>query len=137
MKVPKNWLNWINCADAVQCNFFEFSKLSNKKLYSSAKIKNFVRSILRTGSQVLLVTNGKENGYVFQFGKKGVKLNRSTVPKIKKVRDLTGCGDVFSSAFLLSYLKSKDPVLSANFANTVATHKCQFSGIEGLSELPS
>jgi sugar/nucleoside kinase (ribokinase family) len=135
VKVPKNWLNWISCADVVQCNFFEFSKLSNKKLDSSAKIKNFAQSIFRSGPQVLLVTNGKEDGYIIQPGKKGVKSNRSIVPKIKKVKDLTGCGDVFSAAFMLSYLKLKDPMLSANFANTVATHKCRFSGIESLSKL--
>ncbi|MGB2697470.1 MAG: PfkB family carbohydrate kinase [Candidatus Zixiibacteriota bacterium] len=135
VKVPKNWLSFTGCADVVQCNFFEFSKLSNKKMDSSAKIKNFARSILRSGPQVLLVTNGKINGYVIQPGKNGVKVNRSIVPKIKKVKDLTGCGDVFSAAFLLSYLKSKDPVSSANFANSVATYKCRFPGIENLSKL--
>ncbi len=135
VKVPKNWLDWISCADVVQCNFFEFGKLSNKKMDSSAKIKNFARSILRSGPKVLLVTKGKEKGYIFQAGKRSVKLNRSTVPKLKKVKDLTGCGDVFSAAFLLSSLKSKDSLLSANFANSIATYKCRFSGIENLSKL--
>lgn len=137
VKVPKNWKAWTSCADIVQCNFFEFSKLSNRKFSSAAQIKNYARSILLSGPRVFLVTNGKENGYVFQPGKKGVRFNRSIVPKIRKVKDLTGCGDVFSAGFLISYLRPKDPVSSANFANSVATHKCSFSGIERLSELLS
>ncbi len=135
VKVPKNWLRWLSYADVVQCNFFEFSKLLNKNMSSFAQIKSFARLILLSGPRILLVTNGKENGYVFQPGVKGVKFNRSIVLKLKKVKDLTGCGDIFSAAFLLSYLKSKDPVSSANFANSIATFKCRFSGIENLSKL--
>jgi len=135
VKVPKNWLSFISCADVVQCNFFEFGKLSNKKMYASAKIKNLTRSILRSGPQVLLVTKGKEKGYIFQAGKRGIKCNRTFVPRLEKLKDPTGCGDVFSAGFIVSYLNSRDPVSSANFANTVATCKCKFSQIENLSAL--
>jgi sugar/nucleoside kinase (ribokinase family) len=135
VKVPKNWSNWIGCADVVQCNLFEFSKLSKREFSSAAQIKNYARSILLLGPRVFLVTNGKENGHVFQPGRKGLKFNRSVVPRIRKVKDLTGCGDVFSAGFLISYLGSKNPVSSANFANSVATYKCGFSGIEKLSRL--
>jgi len=137
VKVPGNWKAWISCADIVQCNFSELEELSGRKLARFGQIKSFARSLLASRIKTLLVTKGEEKGYVFQAGKKGIKFNRSIVPKIKKVKDLTGCGDVFSAGFLISYSRSKDPVLSANFANSVATNKCRFLGIERLSELLS
>jgi sugar/nucleoside kinase (ribokinase family) len=137
VKVPKNWRSLVSCANIVQCNFAEFSELSNKKVGSFAQIKNFAQSFFLSGPRILLVTKGKDNGYIFQVGERGIKANRTFVPRLEKVTDLTGCGDVFSAAFLISYLKSNDPLLSANFANSVATYKCRFSGIEKLSELPT
>jgi len=135
VKVPKNWRDWIGCADIVQCNFAEFCQLSRRKLVKFAEIKSFARSIILSGPEILLVTAGREKGYIFQTGKRGIRFNRSQVPPLKKIRDLTGCGDVFSAAFLISYLRSQDPVLSASFANKVATYKCTFLGTENLSML--
>lgn len=135
VKVPKNWKAWTSCANIVQCNFSELGELSGRKLAKFAQIKCFAGSVLASGTQILLVTKGGEKGYVFQGGKKGIKFNRSIVPRLERVKDPTGCGDVFSAGFLISYLRSQDPVSSANFANSVATHKCRFSGIDKLSKL--
>ncbi len=135
VKVPENWQEWIGCADILQCNHAELNALSNKKTDSFARVKSFARQILLSGPQVFLVTKGKESGYVFQVGKKGIKSNRTLVPRPGKIKDLTGCGDVFSAGFIISYLESKDPVLSAEFANSAASHKCRFSGVEILSKL--
>jgi sugar/nucleoside kinase (ribokinase family) len=135
VRVPENWQEWVSCTDIVQCNFTEFSELSNKKVGSFARIKDFAGLILQSGPKILLVTRGKEKGYVFQAGKRGIKSNRTVVPGLEKVKDPTGCGDVFSSGFVISYLKSREPIASANFANSVASYKCRFSQIENLSLL--
>ena len=135
VKVPKNWRGWIGCADIVQCNFAEFCQLSGRMLTKSAEIRNFARSIILSGPEILLVTRGQEKGYVFQAAKRGIKFNRSSVPPFKGIKDPTGCGDVFSAGFLISHLKSNNPLSSANFGNSVATYKCKFLGIESLSML--
>ncbi len=38
-----------------------------------------------------------------------------------KIVDLTGCGDAFAGSFISSFVKTKDPLKSANIANSVAS----------------
>jgi len=56
--------------------------------------------------------------------------------QVRDFADPTGCGDVFSSGFLLSHLRTRDPELSCEFANFLAGMKSRFSGIEGFLKNP-
>jgi sugar/nucleoside kinase (ribokinase family) len=58
-----------------------------------------------------------------------------STPYQKEVKDFTGCGDVFGGSFISSYLKTKNPLKSANIANQVASINATdwyFKGIKGL-----
>ncbi len=46
--------------------------------------------------------------------------------------DPTGCGDVFSAAFVIKYYQSFDPVESAIYASKIASKNAQHKGIEWL-----
>jgi sugar/nucleoside kinase (ribokinase family) len=63
------------------------------------------------------------------------KVRRFEGSRVRKFKDTTGCGDVFSAGFLICYLYTKDLIKSVNFANYVAGEKCRISGVEGMKEL--
>jgi sugar/nucleoside kinase (ribokinase family) len=159
-RASKDWRKWVGQADILQMNFSEFSILAKNRLESSAKIRNFGKYISGLGPKILLVTNGNKMSYCFQKINSVILYRRIGVPRIDKVVDVTGCGDVFSAGFIISYLrlecirlkrvplvnlsasdkkvdapKPEDVVRAFEYANFVASQKCRFSGIEKLKFL--
>ncbi len=132
---PSRWKEWISQADILQLNFLELLTLAKKELKTLKAIKDFGEKILNLGVKFILVTNGEKSGYFISKYKNKAKAQRVKVPKIEKVVDTTGCGDIFSSAFIIYYLKNKEPKKSFEFANFIATQRCRYSGIENLKKL--
>jgi sugar/nucleoside kinase (ribokinase family) len=52
--------------------------------------------------------------------------------RVEHVRDTTGCGDVFGAALHLQYVRTRNLLDAAQFANNVASARTRFIGIEGL-----
>jgi sugar/nucleoside kinase (ribokinase family) len=46
--------------------------------------------------------------------------------------DPTGAGDIFATAFLIALHKSQDPYLSAQFANCIAAHSVEHTGMNSI-----
>lgn len=132
---PYRWKEWISQADILQLNLLELLTLAKKELKTLKEIKDFSEKILNSGVKFILVTNGEKSGYFISKYKNKAKVQRVKVPKIEKVVDTTGCGDIFSSAFIIYYLKNKDHKKSFEFANFIATQRCRYSGIENLKKL--
>jgi hypothetical protein len=131
-KVPALWREYLKTADIVQMNFKEMQVISGSHLKSGADIKVFARTILNLGPEILLVTCGRKGALLYyKKGKKIVSYRASASP-VRDFVDPTGCGDVFSSGFLLAYLRTCDPELSCEFANFLAGMKSRFSGVEGF-----
>ena len=135
LRAPPRWKEWVSQTEILQMNFFEFLTLAKKRLKTLNEIKDFGSEILNLGVRFVLVTRGEKSGYFIYREKNEVGIKRIKVPKIKKVKDTTGCGDVFSAAFILSYLNGKKPQKAFEIANFTATQKCKFSGIENLGKL--
>lgn len=131
---PSRWKEWISQADILQLNLLELLTLAKKELKTLKAIKDFGEKILNSGVKFILVTNGEKSGYFISKYKNKAKVQRVKVPKIEKVVDTTGCGDIFSSAFIIYYLKNKEPKKSFEFANFIATRRCRYSGIENLKK---
>jgi sugar/nucleoside kinase (ribokinase family) len=128
---PVNWREWLKQADVVQVNVPELIELAKRNLRSPQEIKEFGKYILNLGPKTVLVTLGEE-GTLMIFDDKARRFEGS---KVRKFKDATGCGDVFSAGFLICYMHTKNPVKSINFANYVAGEKCKISGVEGMKKL--
>lgn len=64
--------------------------------------------------EMVIITAGKEGSLIYQAGR------LQKIPGVEvKVKDTVGAGDSFSAAFLCSYFKTSDPILSATIANRV------------------
>ncbi|MFH0930915.1 MAG: carbohydrate kinase family protein, partial [Candidatus Zixiibacteriota bacterium] len=136
-KVPVLWKEYLRIADIVQMNFKEMQILSEKNLDSESKIKKFAKEILDLGPEILLVTCGREGVFIYYRKKRELICYRTSSLKLKDAVDPTGCGDVFSSGFVLAYHKTSNAELSSEFANFLAGMKSRFSGIEGFLEFHS
>jgi len=132
-RAPKLWEEYLKTADIVQMNLKEMQVLSGRNLYSKVELRKFAERILSLGPVILLVTRGRGGASVY-YRKKRIISYQTACLKIKDLVDPTGCGDVFSSGFLLAYLKTQDVELSSEFANFLAGMKSRFSGIEGFLE---
>ncbi len=132
---PAGWEEWVSQTDILQLNFIEFLTLAKRKLETLEEIKSFGDKILNLGVQFVLVTGGEKSGYFIKREKNETKLQCIKVPEMEKVKDITGCGDVFSAAFLLSYLKGEKPQNAFETANFIASQKCRYSGIDNLKKL--
>ena len=130
-RAPKNWREWVRQSDIVQMNLPELNELAKRNLKSDQEVWEFGKYILSFGPKAVLVTL-REHGALMFFDN---KVQRSKGWKVRRFKDATGCGDVFSAGFLVSYLVTKDLAKSVNFANRVAAAKCRVSGTEGMKKL--
>jgi sugar/nucleoside kinase (ribokinase family) len=130
-RAPKNWREWVGQADIVQMNLPELNELAKRNLTSDQEIREFGGYILSLGPRAVLITL-REHGAVMFFDN---NVRRFEGWKVRRFKDATGCGDVFSAGFLVSYLVTKDLTKSVDFANRVAAAKCRVSGTEGMKNL--
>jgi sugar/nucleoside kinase (ribokinase family) len=128
---PKNWREWIKQANLVQMSLPEMKELAKRNLKSYQEIKEFGKYILNLGPKAVLVTLGEEGSLLIFDG----KVRRFESLKVRRFKDATGCGDVFSAGFLICYMHTKNLIKSVNFANYVAAAKCKISGVEGMKKL--
>lgn len=129
-KVPDLWREYMKIADIVQMNFKEMQIISGSYLKSENHLKGFAQTILNLGPQILLVTCGRKGAFLYYKKSKRIICYHTSALQVRDFIDPTGCGDVFSSGFLLAYLKTCAPELSCEYANSLAGMKSRFSGIE-------
>ncbi|HEX9916475.1 MAG TPA: PfkB family carbohydrate kinase [candidate division Zixibacteria bacterium] len=133
-KKPKLWKRYIKCADMLQMNWGEFSILSGRKVKNINQIKVWAEKILKLGPKVIIITLGKRGAFMMycKEDKTGYYFSQN---RTDEVMDAVGCGDVFTSAFIISYLQTRNLKSSLDFANKVANFKSTFSGAGNLREL--
>jgi adenosine kinase len=129
-KAPALWREYLKIADIVQMNFKEMQIISGSHLKPENEMKEFARTILNLGPDILLVTCGRKGAMLYYKKEERIICYHSSALQVRDFVDPTGCGDVFSSGFLLAYLKTNDPELSCEYANFLAGMKSRFSGIE-------
>jgi sugar/nucleoside kinase (ribokinase family) len=117
--------------DTVQLNEEEIAGLP---LEPSTEAKT-VGHLLTLSVKGLVVTRGERGVSLFcNQQKKVIRKDIDGVP-VARLRDATGCGDVFGAAFHLQYVKTKDLVSATALANKVAAVKAQMIGIESIQNL--
>lgn len=124
------WEKWLENGDIIQMNFREFKTLFADNI-SVDSLPEYVEIILNVGVKIVVVTLG-EKGVFLGFREKDGSIAFHTIDSIHKETaiDPTGCGDVFSAAFIVKYFGSSDPRQSAMFANKISSQNAQYNGIE-------
>ncbi|UCB52002.1 MAG: carbohydrate kinase family protein [Candidatus Zixiibacteriota bacterium] len=135
LRMPGNWGEYIRQADLVQANVAEWGVLAGKDLTSSADIRDFGVYIMGLGPKALLLTTGREGAIMVYRRGASCRLRKARGIRVRGFRDSTGAGDAFSAGFLASYLRTKNPTLSLDFANRVAVQTCKTSGVEEVAGL--
>jgi sugar/nucleoside kinase (ribokinase family) len=79
------------------------------------------------GTRVLVLTAGWKGATVYHQG----QVRSFPAPQVIE-SDPTGAGDIFATAFLVAFHKTGDPYLSAQFANCVAAHSVERSGLASI-----
>ncbi len=160
----KNWQLWCLCANTVQMNEYEVKSLSKTKrteyevleellINSEKNLKKLFHfkeeessekfDLSKISLEGVIITRGNNgvSGYQKKIknyaGKIFTDLDKHEVRAIENpnIKDTTGCGDVFASAFMLNYSRSKDFIKSLYFANRIASYKTSFEGIQELYKL--
>ncbi len=128
-RAPSHWKKYLAAADIVQMNLREMRILSGRGFRDLPK---FARGILSLGSEIFILTRGREGATVYyKKGRRRISY-RTSLLKVKSFVSPTGCGDFFTSGFILAYLKTGEEKLSAEFANFLAGMKSRFSVIDNF-----
>ncbi|MGA9408691.1 MAG: carbohydrate kinase family protein [Bacteroidota bacterium] len=129
-RAVSEWRRWCFMINSVQMNEEEAAGLTVERYDEEALAKQMLPLMVNA----LCVTRGARGVTVFQQEHK--HLLRKEFPGIPTgSNDPTGCGDVFGSAFLYQYCKTKNFESSAKFANEVASANSAFSGSDEIGRL--
>lgn len=135
LKHRRNWLDWISCATFVQLNLFEAEHLADRSLSNDEDLRSFGDHILEAGPSVVNITLGSHGSFVAYRGKFGNAHAHCAPTIVRRPVDPTGCGDVYSAAFVTRFLTTNDVMDSSRSANRVAALKATTSGLESFGEL--
>lgn len=112
--------HWHESGDIVQMNRTEAQILAGKTFEGDGECIEFGKYLLEKGAKVVLITKGSKG--VLLLWKSGKRLLDKNIPAYRygNSREPTGCGDVFSSAYVYRHLQGADPPEAAVFASKVA-----------------
>lgn len=132
---PQGWMRQWDARGKVSYKPFErFDQLAKADItIISEEDVNFSQKYIQLFAEVsnmLVVTKGSKGCEVYTNKQ---KYFFPAVPT--KVLDSTGAGDVFSTAFLIFYFKTKDLSLAAEYANIAASFCIEATGINSLPSL--
>ena len=86
---------------------------------------------LAARTRLLVLTAGWKGATVYCAG----QVQSFPAPKVTET-DPTGAGDIFATAFLVALYETGDPFLAAQFANCVAAHSVERSGLASIPTHP-
>lgn len=99
-----------------QVDIFTLNEEEALKITNAKRLEYAIKFLKKIEHEFIIVTLGVIGSVVID---KDVTFFPSVYQP--KVIDLTGCGDAFAGAFLASFIRTKDPLKSANIANSVAS----------------
>ncbi len=134
----RDWKRWIRPANILQMNEHEARILGDMSAApQNSEYQHLGQTILNEGIKIFNLTLGSHGSWLF-YQNSGVPGMAKIAPfPLEKVKDVTGCGDAFASAFIIEYLKNHDAEKAANYANFIAARNTQFIGTDELRQLKS
>lgn len=135
LRRPRNWKRYAACADFLQMNSIEFELLSGKSAEKDT-VTAFFKLFSPSRLKALLVTLGDRGAFfASQFGR-GVRCQQVRPPRVGRIMDTTGCGDVFGAGFCSAWIMGSSAMRSAEIAVASATMKTRVRGVENLNLPP-
>jgi 2-dehydro-3-deoxygluconokinase/2-dehydro-3-deoxygalactonokinase len=116
---------------ASEVDVFVLNDEEAMKLTGTKRIEHAINALKKTKHKLMVVTIGVIGSGVLERG----EFNFFPSVYQPEVVDFTGCGDAFGGSFISSYIKTGDPLKSANIANSVASINAtawNFKAIKGL-----
>jgi hypothetical protein len=126
------WRQWAFMLNTVQMNQEEAKSLTVER-YTEEML---AKQVLSLEVQQCIITKGTK-GVSLYIAEEHKHISQHNIPPAEKIKpiDATGCGDVFSAAFLYRLVQSKNPVASAAFANLLAASNTQYIGSSDIDTL--
>lgn len=135
LKKLSNWISWCTSCDFLQMNEFEAEELNGGEVRTTKEILSFGEPILRRGVRSLCVTLGGEGVLIcWQTSTGRIMAKKLYAPKVERVIDTTGCGDVFAAAFIHKFKEGGKLLKSYKYAMELASMKATFSGFDTFRE---
>ena len=131
LRIPLSWPEVVQCGDLIQVNRLELAvlvgehrdmKISDRTLrkHISLYYRYLGKHNINYRSKLLMVTDGV-NGCYLSHVNSGKSALKHFPPGRRLVSgDTTGCGDCFSTGFILEWLKSGSPKKAAGTGNDAA-----------------
>ncbi|MBF8247957.1 MAG: hypothetical protein HW374_757 [Bacteroidetes bacterium] len=125
-----DWRIWCAGINSVQMSEEEAAGLTPEHFGEHS----LASAVLSENCHAMIVTRDRRGGTLFQ--KNGNRLVKHEFHGIEtEAQDPTGCGDVFGAAYLFEFLKNRNHIQAAEFANRVAAAKTRFVGVDGLDRV--
>lgn len=133
----RDWAAWFRCVDLVQANEWEAERLFDINPRTDADCRAALRQMMQVETIRAGILTLGDQGAAIAWREPDDALHFFHVPAMQhpEIADTTGCGDCFSAGFLVSYLKTGDPLSSALFASTLSGLNCRVKGLDGLVTL--
>ncbi|GBE26183.1 ribokinase [bacterium BMS3Bbin03] len=123
---PENWREWVRMPDFLQMNEKEAETLAARPLTALEDYTGFAEELVQIGKNILNMTLGPK-GSILAFLEKGTPVvHYLKALNVRRVVDVTGCGDSFAAGFIAKYIETKDPVEAAKFGNVAGGLNCTF-----------
>lgn len=131
------WRRWLGPVDVVKGNESEWRWLMGGEGPFAGSLQELSRLVLAEGPSTLLITRGGD-GHAVAW--KEIKhAYYAEVPALPvdadAINDTTGCGDVFSSGYLLGLLRGEKPLSASLLASTLASESTKLKGVPQLVRL--
>lgn len=129
LRVLRDWREWLAGMDYVQFTWKEAASLTGQNKTTVSGLVEIADWLLQNHAKGVIVTRGSQGAYYFHSDEQGILKEEIPAFPIETVVDTTGCGDVFSAAFIYRLLCGYEGIEAVHFANRAAALKATFSGI--------
>ncbi|MCK5076928.1 MAG: carbohydrate kinase family protein [Calditrichia bacterium] len=126
---PDDIFEWLNYARFIQLNEQEYNIINQEGM----DFNRYWAGLLRPSQNVFLTLG--EKGVWWITNKDGLMIKKYPSYKVDQLKDKTGCGEVFGSAFAYGFLKKKKISKAIEFGILAASASTQIVGTENFYQL--